>query len=85
MAGFQMVTLGGYDGRFGLRCWPGAVGKGAPSVVASDDLAALRAKAESLVGAGACGRVELLAWNFELNDWVRMEWNAYPESDPYAG
>jgi len=25
------------------------------------------------MGEGAYGHVELLAWNFELNDWVRME------------
>jgi hypothetical protein len=68
-----MVTLSGYDGRFGLRCWPGAGGGGDPIVVASDDLASLKAEAERLLGAAACERVEMLAWNFELNDWVRME------------
>jgi len=36
-------------------------------------LADLRARAERLIGQGAYGHIELLAWNFELNDWVRIE------------
>lgn len=67
------MTLEGYDGRFRLRCWPDAARNDPPYDVSSDDLAALRARAVSLVGEGAYSHIELSAWNFELNDWVRME------------
>ncbi len=66
------MTLQGYDGRFGLRCWP-ADAEAAPEEIASDDEAGLRARAANMVRQGPFGRVELLAWNFELNDWIRME------------
>ncbi len=68
-----MVTISGYDGRFGLKCWPRTGGDWRPYEVCSDDVAALRARAERLIAAGDCGYIELSAWNFELNDWVRME------------
>jgi len=68
-----MVRLSGYDGRFGLKCWRD-VGRDAPPRERwSDDLEALRAEAARLVGGGGYGLAELSAWNFELNDWVRME------------
>ncbi len=69
----SVTALKGYDGRFGLKCWPDATLTGAPHEVRSDDEAALRAQAATLVDAGRFGVVELVAWNFELNDWVRME------------
>lgn len=65
--------LRGYDGRFGLKCWPGIGGDTPPHEAHSDDVTALRARAEALIAAGDYGYVELSAWNFELNDWVRME------------
>jgi len=68
-----MVRLSGYDGRFGLRCWWGAGRDAPPQEVCSDDLETLRTEAARLVAAGAYRLVELSAWNFELNDWVRME------------
>jgi hypothetical protein len=62
------------NGRFGLRCWRG-VRQGAPDhQTAGDDPAALRAQAHALLAQGAYARIELVAWNIELNDWVRMEW-----------
>jgi len=68
-----MVELAGYEGRFGLKCWPDA-GRGAPSRdLCSDDVDVLRAEAARLIAAGAYGLIELAAWNFELNDWVRIE------------
>ena len=66
------MTLQGYNGRFGLRCWP-ADALGGRVETASDDGAGLRARAAELVRQGTFRRVELLAWNFELNDWIRME------------
>ena len=68
----RSVDLDGYDAPFRLKCWPLAVGE-ASHDASGVDAAALRARAIDLVGAGACGRIELLGWNFELNDWVRME------------
>jgi hypothetical protein len=54
-----------------MRAWPGR--ETAPVEVSSCDLATLRATAVKLLGEGACGRIDLAAWNIELNDWVRME------------
>jgi hypothetical protein len=64
--------LDGYDEPFRLRCWPTAAGK-ASHQLSSRDPAELKSEALRLVSGGACSRVELLGWNFELNDWVRME------------
>ncbi len=67
-----MAALAGYDGQFGLKGWSeGSVGP--PLELSSADLKALRARAERLIAEGAFGYVELSAWNFELNDWVRLE------------
>ena len=41
--------------------------------IAGSDPSVLRARAEALVADRAWGYIELAAWNFELNDWVRME------------
>ncbi len=68
-----MVTISGYGGRFGLKGWPRAGGNVPPHEACSDDITALRARAEHLIAAGDFGYIELSAWNFELNDWVRME------------
>jgi hypothetical protein len=68
-----MRTLRGYDGRLGLRCWPSTGRDTPPHEMHSDDVVALRARAEGLIAAGDYGYIELSAWNFELNDWVRME------------
>jgi hypothetical protein len=68
-----MVMLNGYDGRFGLRWWSDADRGHPPYETCSDDLEVLRARAEALVAAGQYRRIELLAWSFELNDWVRLE------------
>lgn len=67
-----MEPLKGYDAPFALRCWRGAGADGAAEEIAGHDARALTARAEALVADGAYGYVELAAWNFELNDWVRM-------------
>jgi hypothetical protein len=75
-----MTPLSGYDGRFGLRCWRVA-GRGEPTrQEASDDVEALRERAVQMVETGDYVQVELASWNFELNDWVRMESFAAPVS-----
>ena len=61
--------LEGYDGRFGMKGWPAS---GQPRERSSEDRAALMAEAERLVAEGAFVRAEVSAWNFELNDWVRL-------------
>jgi|GEM_PF-3571673 len=69
-----MARLLGYGGRFGLRCWRDRCGAGPPHLEeASDDEAALREVAKRLLGAGAYHCIVLSAWNFELNDWIRLE------------
>ena len=67
-----MAALAGYDGQFGLKAWS-ASGAGQPLELSSGDLTALRSRAKRLIAEGAFGYVELSAWNFELNDWVRLE------------
>lgn len=73
MEGTLVTKLGGYDGRFGLKCRRGPGGDGPTHLECSDDVASLRARAERLITAGDYGCIELLSWNFELNDWVRLE------------
>ena len=68
-----MEPLKGYDAAFALRCWRGTTPAGEAVEIAGSDPAALRAQAEALMADRAWGYVELAAWNFELNDWVRME------------
>jgi hypothetical protein len=68
-----MSRLGGYDGRFALRCWPHATTGGPPIDELSDDPEVLRVRGRALAAERAFGRLELAWWNFELNDWVRME------------
>ncbi|MES2723156.1 MAG: hypothetical protein V4656_08385 [Pseudomonadota bacterium] len=67
-----MEPLKGYDAPFALRCWRGAMANGPSEEIPGHDAASLNARAEALVSDGAYGYVELAAWNFELNDWVRM-------------
>ena len=67
-----MAALAGYDGKYGLKGWP-ADDDGPPRECSSDDLAALKARAGRLIAEGVFACVELSAWNFELNDWVRLE------------
>ena len=68
-----MTMLPGYDGRFGLRCWPDGYRSGPPKEVVSDDLGDLRARARDLISNGVCDVIDLSAWSFELNDWVALE------------
>ena len=67
------MTITGDDGRFALRCWGDRRRAGPSHEVASDDEQALKTMAAHLVRTGAYGYVEFLAWNMELNDWVRIE------------
>lgn len=66
------MTRDGGAGRFRLRGWP-ADGPAAANEVFSDDRAALRAVAIDLLADGGYVRLDLSAWNDELNDWVRLE------------
>ena len=68
-----MGPLKGYDAAFALRCWRGTARVGAVEEFPSHDPTALWTQAEALIAEGAYGYIELAAWNFELNDWVRME------------
>jgi hypothetical protein len=61
------------DGKFALRGWRDRGRGGVPYEVASNDETALRASAGAFVRAGDYGFVEILAWNTELNDWVRID------------
>jgi len=61
----------GCEGQFRMRAWPRR--ETTPFEVSSGELATLRATAVRLLGEGEYGRIELAAWNLELNDWVRME------------
>ena len=56
-----------------MRCWLDAGRRMAPHETSSAEAPPLRAKALSLIRAGAYRRIELAVWNIELNDWVRME------------
>jgi len=69
----RMARLAGYEGKFGLKGWRDARREAHPHEICSDDLVALRAEAARLVAAGDYRHVDLSAWNFELNDWVRLE------------
>jgi len=61
------------DGKFALRGWRDRRRSGTAFEIASHDDRALRARATDLVRAGDHGYVEILAWNVELNDWVRID------------
>jgi hypothetical protein len=65
--------LKGYDAAFALRGWRDATKAGAPDELAGHDLAMLRTQIPTFMTAGRVGYVELAAWNFELNDWVRLD------------
>jgi hypothetical protein len=67
------MALTDSDGRFALRCWSDRRRTGAAYEVASDDHPGLKARAAELVRTRAYGYVEILAWNLELNDWVRID------------
>jgi hypothetical protein len=58
------------EGRFRLRGWRD--GRAAALERVSDDLAGLKAYAAGLLADGY-HRLDLEAWNLELNDWVRLE------------
>ena len=68
-----MEPLKGYDAAFALRGWRDAGKPEAPLEITGHDPMALRAEAEAFMAEGGYGYVELAAWSFELNDWVRME------------
>ncbi len=70
--GFDLMgAFGGYDGKYGLTCRRADGAQGQDLV--SDDEAALRARARGLMAGGEYARIDLRVWNFELNDWVRIE------------
>ena len=58
-------------GRFRLQGWRAGV-RAAEVDELSQDQAALKARALALLAEGY-GRLDLSAWNLELNDWVRLE------------
>ena len=63
--------LNGFDGRFALRLRPH---RGPARIEeASDDPDSLRLKGRAMIAEGRCQSVDLLSWNVELNDWIRME------------
>lgn len=66
-------ALKGYDAAFALRGWRDATKAGAPDELAGHDPATLRAQIPTFMTEGRIGYVELAAWNFELNDWVRLD------------
>ena len=68
-----MEPLKGYDAAFALRGWRDAGKPAAPLEVTGHDPEVLRAKVDAFMADGGYGYVELAAWSFELNDWVRME------------
>lgn len=68
-----MEPLKGYDANYALRGWQDAGKPNVPVEVAAHDPATLRAQLETFMAEGGHGYVELAAWSFELNDWVRME------------
>lgn len=68
-----MKPLKGYDAAFALRGWRDASKPAAPHEIAGHDLEVLRARVDAFMAQGSHGYVELAAWSFELNDWVRME------------
>ena len=68
-----MDPLKGYDAAFALRGWRDAGKPAAPEEITGHDPTTLRARAAAFMAEGRHGYVELAAWSFELNDWVRME------------
>lgn len=68
-----MEPLKGYDAAYALRGWRDAGKPDTPQEVAGPDPAALRMQLDAFMAEGHHGYVELAAWSFELNDWVRME------------
>ena len=68
-----MEPLKGYDAAFALRGWRDASKPAAPEEITGHDPAVLRARVDAFMAEGSHGYVELAAWSFELNDWVRME------------
>ena len=68
-----MEPLKGYDAAFALRGWRDAGKPEAALEITGHDPMALRARADAFMAEGGHGYVELAAWSFELNDWVRME------------
>ena len=65
--------LKGYDAAHALRGWPDAAKAGAPEELAGSDSVALRAQVWLFMSKGRHRYVELSAWSFELNGWIRME------------
>lgn len=68
-----MAALTNSDGWFALRARTDPRSAEAAFETAGDDRAALEARARDLLAEGAYGRIDLLIWNLELNDWVRIE------------
>ena len=68
-----MEPLKGYDAAFALRGWHDAGKPAAPLEFTGHDPEMLRATVDAFIAEGGHGYVELAAWSFELNDWVRME------------
>jgi len=68
-----MVPLKGYDAAYALRGWSDAGKPGAARELSGHDPEVLRQAVDAFMAAGRDSYVELAAWNFELNDWVRME------------
>jgi hypothetical protein len=69
----DMEPLKGYDAAYALRGWRDAGKPAAPEEITAHDPEALRAKVDAFMAEGRHAYVELAAWNFELNDWVRVE------------
>ena len=65
--------LKGYDAAFALRGWRDASKPAPAQEIAGHDPAALRTQVDGFMRQGRHGYVELAAWSFELNGWVRME------------
>ena len=68
-----MEPLKGYDAAYALRGWRDAAKPSAPQEITAHDPVQLRARLDAFIAEGGHGYVELAAWSFELNDWVRME------------
>jgi hypothetical protein len=68
-----MEPLKGYDAAYALRGWRDGGKPDAPREVTAHNPETLRTQVEAFMTEGGHGYVELAAWSFELNDWVRME------------
>lgn len=68
-----MPALKGYDAAYALRGWRDATKPTAPEEFAAHGPEELRARLGAFMTEGGHGYVELAAWSFELNDWVRLE------------